>query len=65
MGEKIIMARRRDRFLRSHWRRLLSLSPEKQYEPEALFALLTGNVAEESGEGEGGFGVHSGIIADI
>lgn len=44
--EKTMMTRRRDRFLRSHWRSLPSLIPEKQYESEALFALLTGNVAE-------------------
>lgn len=41
-----MMTRRRGRLLRSHWRRLLSLIPEKQYESEVLFALLTGNVAE-------------------
>lgn len=46
MGGKTMMTRRRGRLLRSHWRRLLSLIPEKQYESEVLFALLTGNVAE-------------------
>lgn len=38
--------RRRDRLLRSHWRRRRSLIPQEQYESEALFALLTGNAAE-------------------
>lgn len=60
LREKTMMTRRRDRFCRSHWRRLSSLIPEEQYELEALFALLTGNVAEGRIKREG-LRVHSGI----
>lgn len=51
-----MVTRRRDRLLRSHWRRRRSLIPQEQCDSEAFLALLTGNAAEGR-PGRAGLGV--------